>query len=495
MRRRRIQTPPRPSPPRDHRPLTGVRAFARATALYAVATFIPRVGLFLLLPLYARILLPEELGAFSLVVSLAGLLAILFRLGLDATLLRFHFDLKHDLGRLYATTLAMALVAVVLGVAVAAAVLAPIFGTLSAGLPYAPFALLALAIGAGTALQFVPFAWFRAVERPGTFLVYTVGSFAVTAVVSVALVVGLRSGAAGALVGQLATAVITALVAGAIVARLPRLRVDRALAREELRFSLPLVPHAAAAWVLNVSDRWLLALLLPGGGAAARAEIGVYWVGYQIGYAIALLATSLQAAWLPIVYRQTDPVAGGRLIGTMMLFAAAGLFSLAIGVTALGPEVIELVVGPGYRDAVPVLGLVAIGSVAYGIYAVVVPVLLHAHRTGTLAATTLGAGALNVAINLVAIPALGIAGAAWATVVANVAYVGVTVVLAGRTWPLALPRGRFAAIVGGGVLGALLLLIGGPTLDLPMRLGIAIAFVAFAIGMTWPVRSALRELG
>lgn len=473
----------------------GLRAFARATALYAVATFIPRVGLFLLLPIYARILLPEELGAFSLVISLAGLLAILFRLGLDATLLRFHFDHRDDLGRLYATTLAMALVAITLGVVLAGVILAPTFGALSAGLPYAPFALLALAIGAGTTLQFVPFAWFRAVEQPGRFVAYTAGSFVVTAAISVALVVGLQAGAAGALVGQLATAIITALVAAFIVLRLPRLRVDGSLAREELRFSLPLVPHAVSAWVLNVSDRWLLALLLPSGGAAARAEIGVYWVGYQIGYAIALLATSLQAAWLPIVYRQTDPVAGGRLIGTMMLFAAAGLLSLAIGVTALGPEVIELVVGPGYRDAVPVLGLVALGSAAYGVYAVVVPVLLHARRTGTLAATTLGAGALNVAINLVAIPALGITGAAWATVAANLAYLTVTTRLADRTWPIVLPRGRFAAILAGGTLGAVLLLVGGPTLDLPIRLGIAIAFVAFAIGVTWPVRSSLRQLG
>ncbi len=83
-------------------------------------------------------------------------------------------------------------------------------------------------------------------------------------------------------------------------------RFSRDFARRALDFGLPLLPHSLAGWLLSVSDRWLLGLLLGVAAADALAAVGVYSLGYQLGYAVSLVAISFNAAWLPFLYRVGD---------------------------------------------------------------------------------------------------------------------------------------------------------------------------------------------
>lgn len=467
-------------------------AFARATALYAVAAFIPRLGLFLLLPVYARAMTAADVGVFALMMSLAGLLSIGYRLGLDATLLRFHFDHERNLGPLYATVLLVVVGSIVVLSGIAALVLVPVAGTLFGSSASVPIVALAFAIGAGNSLLFIPSAWYRAMERPGRYLLFTAAVFGVGAAATLWLVVGDGMGVAGALLGQLMGAGLVVVVAMLIVFRLPRIRADRHLARQALRFGLPLVPHAGAAWVLNVSDRWLLALLLPLSAAASQAQVGIYWIGYQVGYAVALLGVSVQSAWLPIVYRQTDPSHGGRVVGAMLLLTTGILSTVAVALAAIGPELVSTIAGETYADAAAVLAIVAAASVFYGLYAVAVPVLLHERRTSTMAAVTIGAGLVNVATNIALIPLVGIIGSAVATLIANVAYAAVTIWLVQRRWTLVVSWIRLLSLVG----AATALLVGvaslGIALDLWLRVAAAVAFGAIGL---WTVRLALPLVG
>lgn len=467
------------------------RAFARSTVLYALATFLPRIGVFLLLPIYARLLTPAEVGQFSLMMSLAGLLAILLRLGMDATLIRFHFHYEGELGRLYATIVSVAGVSVVVLSVGAGLILSPMFGHLFAGIAFVPLGLLAFLIGAGNTLQFVPAAWYRATEQPGRYAAITAATFAISAALTLWLLGILKAGLPGALVGQLAGAAAAVAFALMVVLRLPNLALDPRLAVRALRFGLPILPHAVSAWVLNVFDRWLLALLLPVASITAHAQIGAYWIGYQLGYAVSLLGVSIQAAWLPIVYRQTDRVAGGRRVGVVLVASTAGLSVVAMAIGLAAPEILAIVAGMEYTPAAPVVSIVAAGSVFYGMYVIAVAVLLHEHRTGTMAAVTLGTGALNVAINIVLIPIVGIVGAAIASLVANMVYGVSTVWLAGRLWPLSLPLRRLTVIVAAST--ALLIAAAwlGDAVPLALRIAVGIGYA----GMAWLMVNRLVSAG
>ena len=410
----------------------GLRALLRGSLLYTLGNMLPRLGAFLLLPIYTAAMAPADFGVFSLMLSLSGLLAIVYRLGLDGALLRIHFDI--DPSRrpsLYLTLTTVTLAAVVALSALFAAVGAPVFGSIFPGVSFVPFGILALAITATSAFQYVPSALFRATERPGRFLAFGLSAFGVGLVATLFFLIVVPLGAVGALLGQLATGMAVVAVTVVILVRVRRPRFDRALAHDGLAFGLPLVPHGMAAWVLSLSDRWLIGLFLLVPAIQAQAAIGIYSFGYVIAQVVSLVAMSFNAAWVPFFFARGDEERGPQILTEMTTLSMAGLSVLAVAIAAFAPEITRLLAvdrwGPQALVAADVMQVVAVAFLAHGLYFMVVSAVFLRRRTRGLPLITLAAGFVNVGANAVLIPRLGIVGAAWSTLAGYV-------VLAGITW-------------------------------------------------------------
>ena len=69
-----------------------LRGVARGSILYSIGFVLPRIGTFLLLPIYVTVLSTADFGAVALVVSVAQLVATFLRMGMDGALMRMHFD-------------------------------------------------------------------------------------------------------------------------------------------------------------------------------------------------------------------------------------------------------------------------------------------------------------------------------------------------------------------------------------------------------------------
>lgn len=463
-----------------------LRALARGSLLYTLANLIPRLGTFLLLPLLTRLLGRAEFGIVSLAGSGALLVAIALRLGLDASLLRFHADLAPpDRAALYATVAAISAGAAALLVALAA-VLAPLLMPAAAG-----FAILAVVTGALSAFQFLPSVWYRATGQPGRFLAMALGAFAVYAMATVALVAWARLGAVGAIVAQLLGAAVFALAAVVLLGRMRPPRPRRELAARTLRFGLPLVAHGLLGWILNVSDRWLLAAFLGLAAAPTLAAIGVYSLGYQLGYAIALVAISFHAAWLPLFYRLGAGSQGPGLLRAVVSVTVAGYAMLATVLGALAPEIVGIVAPAEWREAADVAAVVGFASVLNAASLVLASPLYLVGSTAVVPILTLVAGTLNVALNALLIPRIGIMGAAWATLAAYAALSGLTWALARGRYELRLDAGRLAALAAVAVI-AVLVARAAPagSLAVPWH---ALAAAAGCVGLALLARRPLLE--
>jgi O-antigen/teichoic acid export membrane protein len=428
-----------------------LRALLRGSMLYTLGNFLPRVGAFLLLPLYTAAMAPAEFGIFSLMVSLAGLLAILYRLGLEGALLRIHFDISPARRpSLYITLAAVTLGTVMVLSAVLGLLSAPVFDRLFPGVSFVPYGLLALGITATTAFQYVPASLFRATERPDRFVAFALGVFVVLVCSALLFLLVLDLGAVGGLLAQLASGLVVVAVTTVVVVRMRRGRLDRELASRSLRFGLPLVPHGLAAWVLNLSDRWLIGLFIGLPAAAAQAAVGVYAFGYVLGQAVGLVATSFNAAWVPFWYSRGDEPRGPAILREMSTLTLGALSLLAVGVAVLAPELTDLLAvsrwGEEARAAADVIPIVAVASLVYGLYFMVVSTVFLRRRTAGLPLLTLLAGASNVGVNALLIPRLGIMGAAWATMVGYSVLAAATWWYGARTYPIRLDLARLALI-------------------------------------------------
>jgi O-antigen/teichoic acid export membrane protein len=427
-------------------------ALLRGSLLYTIGSVVPRIGIFLLLPIYTLGMGPAEFGTFSLMLSLAGLLTILYRLGLDGALLRIHFDVSsRETAALYWTTSAITLIAGLVLSLIIGTLAAPVFSTIFAGVSLAPYGWLAIGIALLTAFQYVPTTWFRAMDQPVRVVVFGLLTFAAGAALTLWLVLGLHLGAIGGLIGQLCSGLVIVAVALALLLRRRPFGIDGSLAEEGLRFGLPLVPHSIAGWVLNLSDRWVIGLVIGLSVAATQTAIGVYSLGYQLGQVVAVVAISLNTAWVPFFYARGATEQGPDLLREITTLSIGALAILTALVGVLAPEVIAVIAprawGADRSTAAAVVPLVAVACLVQGFYFMVSSPIFLQRKTSILPVFTLIAGASNVGLNLLLIPRLGVIGAGWSTIAGYAVLAAGTLWFARRSYELRLDAVRLGALL------------------------------------------------
>lgn len=470
-----------------------LRALARGSIVVTLANLVPRAGAFLLLPLYARFLTRADFGTVSLASSAALLLTVVCRLGLDAALLRMHFDADGAPRRqLYATVVAICVGAVAIALVAGALIGIAVVGTDDpTGLAVW---MLALGITAANTFQFVPSAWLRATEQHGRYLALALVAFGAVVAVTVTFVVIVRLGAVGSLAGQLAGAVVMAAAAALILWRMRPWSLGVATGRRALGFGLPLLPHTAAGWLLNVSDRWLLLLLLAIPASQALAAVGVYSLGYQLGYVVGLTAISFNAAWLPFFYRVGEGAHGAAILRDTTVAVIGGFAWLAGALAVLAPDVVGLMAPEEWAAAADVTAVVAFASAANAAALMLASELYLRRDTRVVPALTLLAVAVNVALNLILVPRIGIMGAAWATLAAYGTLAALTGITARRRYRIPIDGARLGAVAAAAlaptVIARIFIPADGP-LGVALRLALA---VAAAIAIVAIVRAPIRRL-
>lgn len=427
-----------------------IRALARGSAIYAAGNLLARLGGFILLPIYLQLMSRDEYGIVALATSITGLLTIIYRLGLDGALMRMHFDTPDpQRPALYRTIMLATLgIAGVASIALGFAV-GPFFDALFFGVPFLPYGLLALAITFVGSVDFIPSVLFRATQQPEKFLVFNLASFGVASAFSLVLVAG-GMGALGVLLGQLLGGLVI-LVAVLLIAVNPGgAGWHPAVLPGALRFGVPLVPHQVSTWALRLSDRWLIGLLLAVPLAERLGAIAAYSVGYQLGFLVAIVATSFNAAWTPYFYRVGELPGGPAVYRAMVTISSAGFLWLALALAAVAPELVRLIAGDrqAYEVAAEVLPVIAFACACQGIYTMLVGPIFLRRRTAVLPFLTVTSAVVNVGANILLVPRLGVMGAAWATLAAYALFALLTYVYARRVYPTHLDFPRLAVYAG-----------------------------------------------
>lgn len=393
--------------------LHDIKHLAGRSVIYGLGSVLGRSITFLLLPLYTRFLTPAEYGVVAVSGTITAVLGIVLPLGLHGAVAKYYFatgdpaERKRKNGTLW--------VAIVLAAFTFAVVLDHYGGRLFAWLvpqvPFAPYVRLAIWTAFFGVFGLVPLAVLQVEERPFAYVSATLATAIGSAALVVVFVVVRHEGAYGYLLGICVSAGAAAI--GYSIWAIKRFApaIDAATLRLALAFSLPLVPHGLAGWVLDVSDRVLLERFVP------AADIGLYALGFQFGAIANMLATAMNSAWVPFVYKRvamsgTDARASLARLAT--LFAAV-MCAAAVALALLGRDAVELLMSPSFRGAGPVIPWIVGGYVFAGLYFVPSNFLFVAERTSLIPLVTIAAGILNVLLNLWLMPRYGMMAAAWTT--------------------------------------------------------------------------------
>lgn len=436
-----------------------------ATTHYSIASLFALVSGLITFPLFTRIFSVEDYGVMSLIGTTLSVSVTLGKLGVQQSIVRYQSEIsagksKYSLGELYSTTFfgmtATGFITMI-GVIIFTQV-APARWVGSDSRVRGLFAIAALLI----IVQVSESAFtnlLRAEQRTSALMKYNVIKKYLTLGLTITAVLLTRK-----LTGFYGAQVVAEAIAGLGLFYLlfnaqetkPRTaQFSRPLYRELLGFGIPMmIGYELAGTILAFGDRYVIE------GMLGAAPLGLYGAAYNLcQYIQAVIIASVGQAIMPLYMELYDRKGAkeaadfiAQSIRTYVLFGAPVVGGLA----AVGPELLPSLASDKYASASSILPWVIGGMVIDGMTSLVGAGLYINRKTKTLSAMVLGCATLNIVLNFILVPRLGILGSAVATLISYLV-TAVSFGIAGRSY-LRVPV-PWTTIARAGIVAALMYLL------------------------------------
>jgi O-antigen/teichoic acid export membrane protein len=432
------------------------------------------------LPVFTRVFSTPQFGVLETMMAGFSALLVLADLGLTSAAQRSYYDYDAHQGSERRAALATGL-SMTLLFAVTAATLVVIFaGPISTWQFNTDRYANLVRVVAVTVPLTVLATYFREVMRlklqPWAYTVSAITGSVGAAGFGITAVLAFHSGLEGVLLGVLAGNAIAA-VFGFLVVRPDVIgRFSRPELRRMIAYGLPLVPASVALWGVNLLDRVLLTKI-----TGNTVESAQYAVANRFASLLMFAVTAFTLAFGPfqLALWREDPELEKQVRSRVLTYVTVGLVALGVLLSLFARELAS-VVAPREGRAYEAVGLLTMSVAAYGVSSVVLFGIGITRRTGYIAIYTVAALVLNVGLNIVLIPPIGMVGSAVATLAAYALlaafYYHRSQVL--YPTPYELPKTLTAL-----VLGALAMVVGVIRFDslgvaLAVKAATALAFVA-----------------
>ncbi len=178
-----------------------------------------------------------------------------------------------------------------------------------------------------------------------------------------------------------------------------------------IKFGAPLIPSTLSMTALQLLDRYIIGYL------AGLEQVAIYDVGYKIGSVILLIVSPFRTAWVPFAFSISQKPEAPRVYKDVLTYLMAGSSMLVLGVVAFRSQLVEIIAPASYGDAVAIVGWVAVSQVFLAAYFVLSMAPMIANKPHQLVWVVVFASGVNLLLNFILIPSMGILGAAVATFV------------------------------------------------------------------------------
>ena len=185
--------------------------------------------------------------------------------------------------------------------------------------------------------------------------------------------------------------------------------------RSYLQFGLPLVPSSLFVWIVNSSDRYVIGYFM------GIEPVGIYSAAYGIGSTILIFLAPITFILPFTLYKSYDD---GRLDDVVfyMKYSLKYFLIVAIpavfGLTILSKQILMILTTAEFISAgSQVIPLISLSILLYGAIGIVSQILAVTKNTRKLAGVWIVSGILNLVLNIILVPEIGIVGAAIATLI------------------------------------------------------------------------------
>ena len=337
---------------------------------YTLANFITKAIGFLTTPIFTRLLSHNEYGLYSNYNSWLSTLIILATLNLGSTFISARFDHEKDFDSYISSVLVLSSGSTI------------VFALLFNCFPAYFSSLIGVDIGYLN-IMIIYMLLYSAVDmfqvRERYYYKYKV-SVAIslfiavsTALLSVVLVLGFENKLFGRILGSAVPTVVLGIVLYTVILfRGKKVRI--AYWKYALPICLPYIPHLLSLTLLNSMDKMMITKIC---GAEDNA---LYSVAYSCGAIITMLITSMNTAFSPWLGEHLNDKNYSEIRRISKYYICLFVYA-SCGIMLLSPELLLIMGGKGYENAIYVMPPVAFGCVCQFLYTLYVNVEQFSKKT------------------------------------------------------------------------------------------------------------------
>ncbi|WP_394747944.1 lipopolysaccharide biosynthesis protein [Spongiimicrobium salis] len=420
----------------------------KQTFIYGLATVLPRMLSFLLLPLYTHILEVAGYGEISVIFAWFAIFNVILAYGMETAFFRFYHKAENR-----QKVVSTALISIVATTAIFLIFGLGLQGWISemAGieLKYIQYALCIVALDA---LVIIPFAWLRATEKPMRYAIVKMINVAIYLGLNVFFLLVLPDWATNdpnmflADVYQpnyeVSYIFISNLVASGVTLILmlePYVKqtyiFDTLLWKKMMGYGLPVLVAGVAFTINEVFDRILLKHLLEEG--VADAEIGMYSACYKLALFMTLFATAFRMGIEPFFFSHSSSKNPQKTYAQITNYFVILGSIILLGVIVFSDVLKVLFVrNSDYWEAMSIVPIITLAAFFLGIYHNLSVWYKITDKTRYGALISVIGAIMTIGINYAFIPSIGYMASAIATLVAYGTMMVLSYAIGKRHYPI-----------------------------------------------------------
>lgn len=424
----------------------------KQTAIYGIATVVPRMFSFLLTPLYTDLLPQDEYGEVSIIFSWMVLFNVILAYGMETSFFRFYSNAE-DKDKVQATSTVSLFWSSVLFLG--GALLARDYLAQASGIDvnYIIYTIWVLVLDA---LVIIPFSKLRAEGRPMYYAAIKIGNVAVNLGLNVFFLVylpKLTQAYPGSIIEtmyvpgfQIGYIFIANLIASLLtfIVLIPHYfkiswHIDKELWKRMMRYSLPVLVAGIAFAINETFDRIILQNVLTAisGESYAEAEVGIYSACYKLAIFMTLFATAFRLGIEPFFFshskNENAPKTYAMITKYFVVFGSVILLVVVVFSDFLKELIIR---DEAYWEGMKVVPLIIIANFFLGIYHNLSVWYKLSDKTKMGAYISIVGAVITLALNYALIPQYSYMGSAIATIAAYGTMMGLSFILGSRYYPI-----------------------------------------------------------
>ncbi|MEO8398503.1 MAG: oligosaccharide flippase family protein [Ignavibacteriaceae bacterium] len=400
--------------------LDKLKQLTKDTAVYGISTMLGRFLNFILVPFYTHVFLPAEYGVIGLVYLFMALMNIVFLYGMDSAYLKFQGmqEAEKKSKDNFSTPFISVLLTSFLFCVLIILFKEPIFKVLEVPIEFSYLAYYVAGILFLDAVAVIPFIVLRLERKAKTFAVFRVLNILMNIFLNVYLIVFLKLGIEAVFISNLCASALSIFLLFPEIFKKLKIKFDFILFKKFLKFGLPYLPAGLAAMVIQVIDRYILQAMTD------LDTLGIYTANYKLGIFMMLFVNMFQFAWQPFFLQNAKEKNAKEIFAKVLTYFTIIGSVILIILSLFIDDIIKIeffgrtLIGNLYWGGVDIVPIILLAYLFNGMY-IIFLAGIYIKEKSSYAPLITGLGALvNVIVNILLIPLMGIMGAAFATLAA-----------------------------------------------------------------------------